>query len=267
MRGAIKQFFNRIRRASWSYKQPLTLSPAVAGVPVSDLFVWRNSADWETFFELTDLPGLFTGSDNAENMVTLMFFDETGLLFLEKTIVTQSNKRNTLDLNQFIDGKHGDAGTFSVFHGCKPKKIGELGSYLSERGYVSYRYKGGVLRSYVHGNYDAIARLPDQTLQLLGGTGLRRREYHLQLALVNGSTYQLSIVNHAAKTQRISCKMLSSKGGILDSQAIDLTPRGVHFFKLKPQHDGHRVVIISQLIMARPIVFQIQNQTVDVFHG
>ena len=49
----------RIRRALWTFRQPLTRKPEQLGVPVSDLFVWRNGAEWKTCFEPIDIPGLF----------------------------------------------------------------------------------------------------------------------------------------------------------------------------------------------------------------
>jgi len=38
-------------------------------------------------------------------------------------------------------------------------------------------------------------------------------------------------------------------------------------FKLVPEHREKRIVIISRLIMARPLVFRIQDKKMDVFHG
>ncbi len=67
-----------------------------------------------------------------------------------------------------------DYGTFSIFHSHTPKEVTELGSFLTERGYVSYCYKGAPLRSYVHGNLDAIAQYLDGKMQLLGA----RSFYH-----------------------------------------------------------------------------------------
>lgn len=263
----MKRHIERLRRATWSYKQPLTCLPLDAGAPVSDLFVWRNSGEWETFFELTDLPALFGASNDAGRSATLVFFDAAGQAFLEKTVEIPPGRRYTLALSEIVGNDHGPAGTFSVFHTHTPPGLKALGSYLAERGYVSYRYRAAPLRAYVHGNLDAIARLPDQSLQLLGGQSVRRREYSLQHALLAPGSYELGIVNPTRKKQRIVCRTLSASGKLLGSQAMTLAPRGCHLFRVAPEHEQQRIVMSSRLIMARPLVFRIQNQTVDVFHG
>lgn len=263
----MKPHIERVRRAIWSYKQPLTREPTIAGSPVSDLFLWRNSEEWETFFELTDLPALFAGPDSSGGHVVLVFFDAAGSLFLEKSVEITPGRRNTIALSRVIGNDHGVAGTFAVFHSHTPESLQVLGSYLAERGYLSYRYRGAPLRAYVHGNLDAIARLPDQRLQLLGGQGLRRREYSLQHAMGIQGHYELGIVNPTPSKQRIVCRTLSTSGKLVDSQAVDLPPRGSHLFRVSPEHAQQRIVMSSRLIMARPLVFHIQNQTMDVFHG
>jgi hypothetical protein len=263
----MKRHIERVRRATWSYKQPLTCVPAIAGAPVSDLFVWRNSEEWETFFELTNLPALFEGPDGASGHVTLVLFDAAGQLFCEQTIEITPGRRNTLVLSGIIGSELGSVGTFSVFHANTPQFLQGLGSHLAERGYVSYRYQGAPLRAYVHGNLDAIARLPDQSLQLLGGQGIRCREYNLQHALGTQGYYELGIVNPTPKMQRIVCRTLSASGNLLGSHTVELSPRGSHLFRVVPEQAQQRIVMHSRLIMARPLVFRIENQTMDVFHG
>lgn len=263
----MKRYIEKLRRATWSYKQFLTRVPDVAGAPVSDLFVWRNSEEWETFFELTDLQGLFAGLDSAGGHVTLVLFDCTGQPFLEKTVEIPPGRRITFALSEIIDSRFGHVGTFSVFHAHTPQSVQGLGSHLAERGYVSYRYRSAPLRAYVHGNLDAIARLPDKSLQLLGGQSFRRREYNLQHALGTRGYYELGIVNPTPKKQRIDCRTLSASGELLGSQTVDLPPRGSHLFRVAPEDAQQRIIMSSRLVMARPLVFHIQNQTMDVFHG
>jgi len=263
----MKNFIAKLRRATWSYKQPLTLMPLVLGTPVSDLFIWRNSEEWETFFELTDLPALFAGPDNPGCTVTLIFFDTAGRSFKEKIVEIQPVRRQTLSLSEIIGSTHGSVGTFSVFHTHTPQALKALGSNLTERGYASYRYRSAPLRAYVHGNLDAIARLPDKNLQLLGGQSIMRREYNLQHTLAPLRSYELSIVNPTPKRQRIVCQALSTNGKQIDAQIADLLPGGSHLFSVVPAQVNQRVVISSHLIMARPLVFQIQDQRMDVFHG
>jgi hypothetical protein len=57
-------------------------------------------------------------------------------------------------------------------------------------------------------------------------------------------------------------------GKILDVQAITLPPGGVQLvLVLDDKSEPMRLVIQSHLVMARPLVFRIQNLKLDVFHG
>jgi len=263
----MKTYFERLRRAAWSYRQPLTHVPAATGATVSDLFVWRVSSEWETFFELIDMAGLFASVEGTQAKVMLMFFDASGQFLLEKMVDIQPNRRNTLAISEFVGSGHGESGTFSVFHSHTPSNLCAFGSHLAERGYVSYRYLNAPLRAYVHGNLDAVARMPDQSLQLLGGRSFLDREYNLQHSLASNSTYELGIVNSTTQAQRIECRTLYADGKLCTSQSVDLAPKGSHFFKVTPEHAQQRIVMRSRLVMARPLVFRIQNQKMDVFHG
>ena len=257
----------RLRRVAWSYKQPLTHVPAAIGATVSDLFFWRLSSEWETFFELTDMPGLFANAGCKQAKVMLVFFDASGQLILEKMVETQPNRRNTLAISEIVGSVHGESGTFCVFHSYTPLSLSSFGSYLAERGYVSYRYRNAPLRAYVHGNLDAVARMPDQSLQLLGGLSFLSREYNLQHSLASNSAYELGIVNPTSRIQRFVCQTFHADGKLINSQFVDLAPKGSHLFMLSPVYAQQRIVMRSLLVMARPLVFRIQNQRIDVFHG
>ncbi len=260
----------RLRRGLWLIKQPLNQRPELTGAPVSDLFVWRNSEDWKTFFELTDISGLFADSDGkSERYVTLFFFDNNGDMFLEKRLDLILNQRQTLDLSVFVSKIESPFGTFCVFHSHTPKVVSDLGSFITERGYVSYRYKGAPLRTYVHGNLDAISLRPDKSMQLLGSSSFRVREYRLQHELLGPALYEVGIVNPGSRDQRVSCQVFSTRSGeILGAQEAQLQPKGCHMFPIQvDQSQPSRIVINSHLVMARPLVFRIHNQKMDVYHG
>lgn len=263
----MKHHIERLRRAIWSYKQPLSRVPTIAGSPVSDLFLWRNSEEWETFFELMDLPALFAGPHSASGHVVMVFFDAAGNIFLEKTVEVTPGRRNTIALSNIVGNDHGVAGTFCVFHSHTPISLQVLGSNLAERGYVSYRYLNAPIRSYVHGNFDAITRLSDQSLQLLGGKSIRRREYNLQHELDLRFIYELGIINPTRKNQKIVCRTLAENGCQISCQSADLPPYGSHLFHITPENSNKRAVISSYLIMARPLVFSFKDKKMDVFHG
>jgi hypothetical protein len=266
----IAQKVARLRRALWTWRQPLTRCPAQPAVPVSDLFAWRSSSEWQTSFELIDLSSLFVDNgDTSDLYVTIVFFDQNGRRFLEKRLDLLPYRRQTIDLSALVGKNHGELGTFAVFHSTTPSALTGMGSFVAERGYVSYCYRGAPLRAYVHGNLDAIALGLDGQVELLGASGLMLRQYRLQHEMQGSVLYELAMVNPTSVEQWCACQLVSTRNGkMLETQEINLAPGAVHLAsfqidKLEPV----RVVIKSRLIMARPLVFRIQNLKLDVFHG
>lgn len=267
----MRRQLERARRALWVLKQPLTEKPERSGAAVSDLFVWRYSEDWETYFELTDIPGLFVsdGERDSDRFVTVMFFNSEGIAFLEKRFDLIPNQRQTVDLSACVSAAASSIGTFSVFHSRTPRAVSDLGSYIAERGYVSYRFKKAPLRTYAHGNLDAIALLPDKSTQLLGSRSFRAREYRLQHELRGPAQYELGIVNPSRQSRRFSCQVVSTRDDkVLETHVDQIPPRGCRVFRVPVnERQPVRLVIKSHLVMARPLVFRIQDQKMDVFHG
>lgn len=264
----ISQKIQRFRRAIWTWKQPLMRLPPQVGAPISDLFVWRSSGEWQTLFELIDIASLFENAEGPQD-VTLIAFDERGHRVLDKKVILQVNCRQTLDISLMIGRAYGEKGTFAVFHSRTPSSITKMGSFLVERGYVSYRYRGAPLRAYVHGNFDAISLGADGELKFLGGSSLIRREYSLQYELQHGVVYELGIVNPTSNLQRCICKLISVRARkIIRAQVVNLPPGGIQLVPVQvDKSEPVRLVIESRLVMARPIVFRIQNLKLDVFHG
>lgn len=262
--------FQRLRRAIWTWKQPLTQQPSERTAPISDLFIWRASKDWQTSFELIDIPSLFCDYPHTiPRNVTIFFFDDKGRYCLEKRIPVLPHQRQTLNISSLVGESHGEVGTFAVFHADIPRAVTDMGSFLTERGYVSYRYQQAPLQAYVHGNYDAIARKSDHTFERLGVTGWLPRQYCLQHAMQNPSYYEFGLVNPTNKVQSFTCQWISLLSGkLLSHQIVKLPPQGMHLIHFPiNQSEPARAVIQSRLVMARPLVFRIQNSKLDVFHG
>jgi hypothetical protein len=265
----LKDFIKRLKKAPWSYKQPLTKVPNFLGMPVSDLFVWRCSSDWNTFFELTDIAGMFDDElEIKDQFAIICLFDQKGTLFHEEKLQIQRHKKITLDISTFLSRTKGNVGTFCIFHSHTPHELTKLGSFLAERGYLSYTYKNAPLRSFVHGNLDAIARLPDGEKQLLGTRSFLSRKYNLQHQLLGPANYDLAIVNPTFSVLNLTCSILSSDNNIIDVKQAKILPCGVGVFPVYAGRlEAYRLIITSHLVMARPLVFRTHNNNMDVFHG
>ena len=263
-------FIQRLRRVTWTYRQALTHMPSVAGAPVSDLFVWKRSPEWRTFFDLTNMPGLYDdGLDSKSGQkCCVRIFDSTGRQVAEHQYVPPLHGKKLLDISGLVSGTEDPIGTFGVFHSHTPESASRLGCHLAERGYVSYRFRDAPLRSYVHGNLDAVSLNAAGGIEFLGGAGFRMREYRLQCELAVPGFYEITIVNPTGRTQKIVCKvLLTSDGRQTGSETVCLPAGGCHIFNVKPVGQSSRVVIVSRLVMARPLIFHIENQRLDVLHG
>jgi len=266
----MKSIVDRLVRAKWSFMQPLAHYPSQAGVPVSDLFVWRKSEDWETYFELTDMTGMYDEGVASENTraVEVILFDIQGHEVGRERIMSPLHRRSVIDVSALVPSVAGELGTFCVLHDATPESVASIGSSLSERGYISFRYKQAPLRSYVHGNLNAASRLPDGRVERLAGSGLLEREFRLQHELRPGFEYEIGVVNASGKTQTIHCDVLAVVDGRrIETLSVKLPSGGVHAFPVKPHGTSQRIVIRSRLVMARPLVFSFKDDKLAVLHG
>lgn len=258
---------SRLRSLPFTFLQPLTRKPSQVGAPVSDLFLWRSSSNWETFFELTSLPSFFLSDPHESTTADLILFDNQGSIITHKHFVIEPLARHTISISSLLPYPSESYGTFCVFHSPTPASVLQHGSHLAERGYVSYRYNSAPIRSYVHGNLDAVALLPNQQLQMLGGSTILRRTFSLQHFFDDSDSYQLSFVNPTSFNQRHTICYTSPQGKPLRTTNFNLPSRGSCILNLYSEHPRQSIEILSHQAMARPIVFRIHNDSLDAFHG
>lgn len=264
----IIKFIERFRVLIWNWRQPLTVVPKNLNGVVSDLFIWRASNEWETYFELLDVVSLFEDSQSL-NFVDIKIFNKSGFEVLQKKITLNKNSRQLINISNLISEEWGNVGTFAVFHSKNPTVVKELGSNIAERGYVSYTHKNSLIRSYVHGNLDAVTKMDDGKIELLGGASFLQRKYNLQYKFSNDAVHEIALVNPTNKQKKITFQVVSfEKGKVVDSKLIQLKPAACEIFKIKTgELDGVRLIIKSRLVMARPLIFSTKNFNLNVFHG
>jgi len=266
----MKNFIQRLKMVPWTLGQPLTMIPKYKRTKISDLFVWRCDNNWKTFFELLNIAYLF--GEDGSFQVDIIFFNTKGDIFFEKTIDLLNGDRQTLNIseileNNFESGIAGEFGTFSVFHHNIPDIVTEFNSFVTERGYVSYRYKDSQFASYVHGNLDAIGKV-NQSYVPLGGTSFLKRDYNLQYQLLPDCEYDIALTNPCLNLQKVIIKILSfNNGRVIETFRVEINPKAVIVHALKDISEPCRISIESKIIMARPVVFIYKGDSMDVFHG
>jgi hypothetical protein len=260
----MNNFLKRVKKAPWVLGQTLTHKPKNPQSAISDLFIWRYNQNWNTYFELLDLASLFGEKD--QHQVDIVFFDDNGRQFHQKPIELSGLYRQVLDISKLLSALSelpSDYGTFCVFHKKVPNSVLGLQSFIAERGYVSYQYKNAPLRSYVHGNLDAI----DDSLVPLSGSSFLNRQYNLQYLLDMKKTYEIALINASSKNKKIKFKIVGADNNAQIKESVILKSKQVFVFPIKDLSSPSRLIIESKMIMARPVVFCFDNNNIDVFHG
>ena len=261
-------YLNKLKSLSWRIFQPLVEKPSNPYSVVSDLFLWRKGTQLKTYFEAYNILPFFEDVNINKNQSTLIvIFDMAGNNIAEYKFQPNEYGRRTIEITDIVPKDCGEYGTFSVFHLPSPLVLSSFGCFLAERGYVGYGYNGSDVRSYVHGNLDALAYSSNNSMEFLGGASFRKRTFNIQHIFSPRDSYELAIVNPTRAMQEIKIYTLTLKADCIDCNYIALPPRGAYLFKPKPPEDQYRILLSSFLVMARPLIFRWQQHNLDVFHA
>jgi hypothetical protein len=245
----------------------LTKNPKSKTAVISDLFPIRNDKNWSTEFELLNVPGLISGDNNKPSISAFYFFDHNGNVLGIRNIEMQNKGRMTIKFKDFLVNELIDAKTFAVFHSSIDEGLEFSGSYLAERGYTGYEYNNLGVKGYVHGNLDAVA-LVNNKVKPLGNSGLLQRYYTVQHCLLGPAKYEFIFTNPTSKKVKIRPFIAFNPNKWESQKSFEISPLGLNMFNLEIKDDQKCYVKFgSGLYLARPVVFRISNNSMDVFHG
>ena len=233
---------------------------------VSDLFTLRIEDGWETYlaFKLHEM--LNPGSGKKNSAVYMYFFDKKGNFIAKDRVAMSFMPKKTILINEIASKFNIQKdGTFAVFHDNSPIWLERYGSFLADRGYIGYSNpQRGLIKNFVHGNFDAIALDAKNKTSLLGNSSLFKKEYRLQHYLDKNFEYEFFWVNTTNKPQVIQICTVSENDSF--ENEIQLYPGGLGTFKSKNKI-ATRIIIKSRLYLARPIIFKYMSTSFDIFHG
>ena len=247
----------------------LTKAPTDNLAVVSDLFPIKQDLNWKTEFEFLNVAGLISGDNNQKEFYSekIYFFDAMGKFLGFRTIQMENVGRKTLKLSELLTGELVSAKTFAVFHPNVPNKFDMAGSYLAERGYGGYEYKNLGVKGYVHGNLDAVALTKDK-VKPLGNSGLIPRFYTVQHNLTGPSTYEFIFTNPTARKIKITPSISQSPNTWSKAESFQIPSLGTYTYTFYVKATERTYARFkSRLYLARPVVFRISNDSMDVFHG
>ena len=259
----------------WVLGQLLTKKPKSPQSVISDLFIWRCDDSWQTYFELLDISALL--GENENHSVKIVFFDKQGNVFYKHKLELKGLQRQVLDISEILERNidmqsNCTYGTFCIFHQEVPYPILKSNAFLSERGYSSFRYKGAPLKSFVHGNLDAISEdLKTNIIVKLGGSSFLNRQFSLQYLLRAEVSHEMGFVNTSSTDKKIAFKVIEVSENtdkvILMTEKSILKPGACLILPIGKLGKLGRLIVTSKMIMARPVVFCLFNEKMDVFHG
>ena len=266
----IPGIFNIVRRFKfWFYMHKgLTKVPAENSV-ISDLFPIQPVGEWTTDFELLNLGELALGISSSKKSpsVLIYFFDRHGIVTGKREVLQDNVARLTIRISDYVKDELQHSASFSVFHQFPTNTLIQSGSFLAERGYCGYGFKGSHMRGYIHGNLDALA-YKNGEISPIGNSGFFSREYIVQHQLIGPAKYDLVITNPTNLKIKITPYFQMRRGHWKKLEAIFLSPLGTHTLQLTLKNGEKGVLKFrSPLYLCRPVIFRVSQESMDVFHG
>ena len=235
---------------------------------VSDLFPFKVTAEWNTYFELLNIPAMIDPfKAHGDYNVDIVLFNENGKIIKNESIRVKSIGRTTINIGELIKEENVNSGTFASFHKCSQLDI-VGGGYLVDRGYVGYENRSlSQVRGYVHGNFNAISLNNRSGYRLLGKSFKDKKTYFLQHELTGEAQYELVFVNSDKRDHQLEIKVSSLIDGSTE-HTFSIPSGGIRSLSLEVQSDDRKMVeISSKLKLPRPVVFRTNASSIDVFHG
>lgn len=238
---------------------------------ISDLFVYKIENGWNTFFELLNYSRILDLKtlNDIKYDITIKFFNSSGVFLKNFKTKSSISFKSTLDIKKIAnDLGIFKNGTFSVFHHYESKTTIYSKGFLTERGYIGYYNKNiSPIKSYIHGNFDAISLNSNNQIKLLGTYSFFTKKFNLQHQLDKRYNYDIVLVNITPSNQKIKFELYQNDSVEFIEKIIP--SKGYYEFnKLNNKIDSNsRLIIKSKLYLARPILFKYMDRSFDVFHG
>ena len=217
----------------------------------SDLFVWRTDQAYSTIFKASDILKKFYDEDSS---LLLFFFDQHGREIFSKTLRFNDGIAE-LTIDMALTGTEG-LGTFCAFNILLNPSSKQIKA--TNRCYVGYGKKGSF--SMVHGNLIA---LYTNKLSSFGLSDIKpavspvkgKYKYYLQKSNLEFFENSLVFTNPLDRDITVS----------IDGNTFQIGSRCCEAVQINK--DDETIVIESDFIFPRPLVFSESGDFVDVHHG
>lgn len=231
---------------------PFDLSKLKKNHSLSDAFVWRTDENFKTIFRYPDLLKLFY---KIENSTTEFHFYDNNFNLIKKITLDKIKLYNELIIDKSLLNNYQGFGIFFIFH--KKKKLNLNNPIiLNNRSYLGFSYKNH-LPSFVHGNIHVISENIEnekKITNLVNNAIFMNQKYTIQNNLKNFNKTQLIFVNPTTKKIKFSLNDKKFNLNGLCSTLTTLEKTSIASIK-------------SNCCFLRPIIFNFNNDYMDVYHS
>jgi hypothetical protein len=248
----------------------LELRPSSFKKAASDLFPWRVTDEWDTRFDLVNVPSLLFPERDLIDRPVVVVFDKNGKEICRKKFVLKPLEYHPLVLRDLL-GEHTGVGTFAIFHSIRDlPELAEKKMMITDRGYLAFKRKQDKFWSYVHGNLQALAKAEDSDdLETLGGRYKNDVVYRPQLPFGDCKAFDLTFTNPTAVPQQIRLRLYDAKRNLLDT--LDggiISPLGLQVFSVD-NTDGKVAMVegVGKIAMWRPAIFKHYESHFAMLHS
>lgn len=244
------------------------LRPFNKRASISDLFVWRCDEKWETEFDLFNIASFAFPEEMPQEKCNIILFNKEGRRIGDHSLILTPFERRVLRLSDYL-GSHRGFGTFAVFHHSTcDEYYEEFKTHLTERGYLGYRRKGDALKSFCHGNLQALSQGPNQKgFSYVAATAASMR-YHPQLILSDSHTIELIYTNPSARSRGLTINLFDKDGHKIDERHDIVPARAVRIIRIdNADRRIHTFDNAGGIVMWRPVIKKYYDTHFDVMHG
>ena len=258
MKSYFKKIFNLnliIKIRNFLNLRPVSIDKSKLGgkVSISDSFCWRTDNNFRTIIRFSDILKTFYNIDNTQ--VQMIIYSK------DFQLIKKINFDDIKNLNEYVISKETlngleSYGTFFLFHKFIDKEKSDI--FISNRCYLGFS-RNENLYSYVHGNtlskYVNMENFSDIKSDLVQNTFLKySSKYKVQNYFDGNSNNEIFLANPTSK--KIKYKVNNVSKTLKNGESIIIKISG-----------KNTVLIESNCLFFRPIVFSSKNEYLDVYHG
>lgn len=257
----------RVRR--WIDSNPVAeLRPFNARAAISDLFVWRCNDEWETEFDLFNISSFVYPEQAPQEECRIIVFNGDGRQMSDHALTLAPFECRNIKMSDYLGGQTG-VGTFAVFHHSPcATQYESFKTHLTERGYIGYRRKGDAIKTYCHGNLQALSQAPlEKGFSYVAATTASMR-YHPQLILSDSQRIELIYTNPSTRGQALRVNLFDATGQKIGEKNAVVPARAVRIIEIN-NDDGaiHTFDNHGGIVMWRPVIKKYYKTHFDVMHG